>query len=122
MAQYSGYEGTVKIGSTAVGEVRNWRYTEDAELQDASTIGGGQWRKNRATMKGLEGEIECFYDPDNALQNQMSAGASVTLILVSAEGKQKTIPAVIASVDVDMGGTSGLQQRNFTWRSNGAPS
>lgn len=122
MAVISGYEGTVKIGGTAVGEVRNWSMTRSAQLVDTGTIGGGAWQRNRATQKSISGKVECFHDPDNALQNSMSEGAAVTLILVAQDGKQQTVPAIISDVEIDQGGQSGVATRNFSFKGNGAPS
>lgn len=120
MATLVGNEGTVKIGANSVGEIRDWKAKFENEIADVSTLGTG-YKKTRGTLKSASGSVDCFCDPDNALQNQLAVpGAQVTLVLVMATGKQFTVPVTIESCEVNQGGTSGMVERNFAWQSNGA--
>lgn len=119
MGLISGNEGSVKIGANSIAEVRNFKYTMSANLADTSTL-GSEFGKVRKTQKNASGSVECWADLDNAQQNQLVAGAAISLVLVHTDGKQVTFPAVIETVEVDQGGPTGVCQRTINWKSNGA--
>lgn len=130
MATHAGIEGTVKLGSNAIAEVRSWSIEEQGDTSDSTTFdnaanaNGGKWRTHKHTLSGWSGNVECFWDEtDTNGQNALTIGASVTLN-VYAEGDSTgdiyysgtaTVTSISRSASVD-----GLVEASFSFQGNGA--
>ena len=78
MTTYTGQNGTVKDGSNAVAEVRNFEVTQSSDVVE-DTVMGDSWKTNKATLKSWSGSVSCYYDnTDTTGQNVFSVGATVT--------------------------------------------
>lgn len=117
---FDGSEGSVRIGTNIVAEVKGWKFVESAEINDVSTIGTGGYARKRGSLKSAKIDVEAFCDPDDPRQNSMSPGSQITLTLVMTTGKQIVVPCVISERNWDNGGPSGVGMRNFSAESNGA--
>ena len=81
MANHKGSEGTVKIGSNAIAEVRSWELSRTAEMIEDTEIGDAA-KTFQAGNTSWSGSVSCFWDEtDTNGQVAMTAGASVTLNL-----------------------------------------
>ena len=79
MATHAGKEGTVKIGSNTVAEIRSWSIEEQAAVANDTAL-GDEWETHLATTKSWSGQLECWWDEtDTTGQGALTAGASVVL-------------------------------------------
>lgn len=67
MAVIRGCSGKVKIGGTAVGNLTDWEFSEQATDIDVSTMGSCS-KSYTAGAVETEGTISCFWDPADAIQ------------------------------------------------------
>lgn len=133
MATYRGCNGVVKVklvgasGSTAaVGELRNWSFTETSEQLDASAMGDCT-KKFVAGAKETTGQIECWLDMASTQQNLFVVGNALIIeIYPNATGstrpyyKTGTAGATIVSRNPDAGGVDGIVGVSFGFAVNGA--
>ncbi len=81
MTTHSGVEGTVKVGSNAVGEVTGFTITETAQTIDDSQLTDA-WDTHLAGSKSWSAEVSAHWDEgDTNGQEALLVGASVTLNL-----------------------------------------
>ncbi len=122
MATHHGKEGSVKIGSNVLAEIKSFSLDETAETV-ADTAMGDTAASYLVGLTDGSGSIECHWDEtDTNGQVAMTAGASVTLNLypegAGAGDTYATMTALITSVgvSVDMGDIVG---RSFGFQSTG---
>ncbi len=81
MATHAGKEGTVKVGATAIAEIRNWSIAETAETTDDTSMGDSD-RTHIFTVGSWEASISSWWDEtDTNGQGALTRGASITLNL-----------------------------------------
>lgn len=80
MANHTGSEGVVKIGTSTLSEVRSFSITETGDVIEDSTMGDAS-RTYKAGMKTFTGSVVCFYDETDTAQIALTVGAGVTLNL-----------------------------------------
>ena len=136
MAVYRGCSGKVRIkaigatGATAaVGELRNWSFTETSEQIDASAMGDCT-KKFVSGAKETTGNIDCSLDMANAQQNLLTVGTEVVLeIYPNGDGTTKPYyktgntagnGATIISRAPDGGGVDGIVGVSFGFAVNGS--
>lgn len=79
MATHTGSEGTVKVGSDAVSEIRSYTIDETGEVLEDTTMGDSA-RTYKASLKTFTGSIDVFWDEtDTAGQGALDVGSEVTL-------------------------------------------
>ena len=82
MATHTGSEGTVKLGTvgsdTAIGEIRSYSISETGDTIEDTAMGDSS-RTYAVGLKTFSGTVDCYFDPDDAKQDEMVAGASLTL-------------------------------------------
>lgn len=78
MTVHAGKEGTVKIATDAIAQLRSWEITEEANTED-TTVMSDDWETHQALQNKWGGSCEAFWDESDAGQIALSAGASVTL-------------------------------------------
>ena len=79
MATHTGSEGTVKVGSDAVSEIRSYTLDETGEVLEDTTMGDSA-RTYKASLKTFTGSIDVFWDEtDTAGQGALDVGSEVTL-------------------------------------------
>ena len=78
MAVHTGSEGTVHVGSNAIGELRSYSLNEEAETIEKSSM-GDSYRSVSVGMKSWSGSCEVFWDETDTAQTALVAGASATI-------------------------------------------
>ena len=77
MATHSGSEGTVKIGSATLGEIRSYTIESTGETIEDSTMGDVA-RTYKAGLTTFTASFEVYFDETDTAQNAVDAGASIT--------------------------------------------
>ena len=78
MAVHTGSEGTVHVGSNAIGARRSYSLNEEAETIEKSSM-GDSYRSFSVGMKSWSGSCEVFWDETDTAQTALVAGASATI-------------------------------------------
>ena len=79
MATHTGSEGTVKVGSNAVAEIRSFSLEETADTLDDTTMGDAA-RTYKSSLTTFTGSLDVYWDEtDTSGQGALTIGASVTL-------------------------------------------
>lgn len=79
MATHKGSEGTVKVGSNAVAEIRSYSIEESADTLEDTSMGDSA-RTYKASLTSFSGSLDVFWDEtDTSGQGALSIGAEVTL-------------------------------------------
>tara|TARA_Y100000004_G_scaffold197143_1_gene270003 strand:- start:5018 stop:5407 length:390 start_codon:yes stop_codon:yes gene_type:complete len=79
MATHKGSEGTVKVGSNAVAEIRSYSLEETADTIEDTSMGDSA-RTYLASLTTFSGSIDVFWDEtDTNGQGALTVGSSVTL-------------------------------------------
>lgn len=81
MATHTGSEGTVKVGSNAIAEIRSFSIEESADTLETTTMGDTA-RTYSSSLTNFTGSVDVFWDEtDTAGQGGLTIGAEVTLNL-----------------------------------------
>jgi lipopolysaccharide biosynthesis protein len=79
MATHTGSEGTVKVGSVAIAEIRSYSVEQTGDTVEDTTMGDA-WRTHKSTLKSWTGSVDVFWDEtDTTGQGALSVGSSVTM-------------------------------------------
>lgn len=123
MANHRGLEGTVKIGSNVVAEIRGFEFTMNAELIEDTTL-GDTTKTYQAGNTGWSGSVQCFWDEtDTTGQGAMTSGAEVALNLypegATTGDKYHSGNAIITSIAISQA-INGMVEAVFSFTGNGA--
>ena len=77
MATHTGSEGTVKIGSDQLAEVRSYTIESSGETIEDTTLGDSA-RTYKAGLTTFTASFEVFFDETDTAQNAVDAGATIT--------------------------------------------
>ena len=79
MATHKGSEGTVKVGSNAVAEIRSYSIEESADTLEDTSMGDSA-RTYKPSLTSFSGSLDVFWDETDASgQGALSIGSEVTL-------------------------------------------
>ena len=79
MATHKGSEGTVKVGSNAVAEIKSYSIEESADTLEDTSMGDSA-RTYKASLSNFSGSLDVFWDEtDTNGQGALSIGSEVTL-------------------------------------------
>lgn len=79
MANHTGNEGTVHIGTNPIAELRSWEFTEEANTIDDTTL-NDTWETHRNGTQRWSGRATAFWDEsDTNGQEGINLGTDVTL-------------------------------------------
>ena len=79
MATHKGSEGTVKVGSNAVAEIRSYSIDETADTLEDTSMGDSA-RSYKPSLTSFSGSLDVFWDEtDVDGQGALSIGSEVTL-------------------------------------------
>ena len=79
MATHTGSEGTVKVGSDAIAEIRSYTIDETADTLEDTTMGDTA-RTYKSSLTSFTGSLDVYWDEtDTAGQGALTIGAEVTL-------------------------------------------
>jgi hypothetical protein len=120
---YKGCEGSVKVGTDVVAEVRDWSLDETTEILDVSTLGSCS-KKKKAGMTDGTGSISCLWDDtDTVGQGALTNGAKVELNLYpkgdTTGSAFVTFQAIITSAGIS-GSFDGMVEKTFNYEATGA--
>ena len=78
MATHTGSEGTIKIGSDVMGELRSFSLESTAETIEDTSMGDAS-RTYKVGLKTFAGTASVFFDETDTAQGNLDAGAEITL-------------------------------------------
>ena len=79
MATHKGSEGTVKVGSNAVAEIRSYSLEESSDTLEDTSMGDSA-RTYKPSLTSFSGSLDVFWDEtDTSGQGALSIGSEVTL-------------------------------------------
>ena len=123
MATHSGSEGTVKVGSNAIAELKSWTLDQSQDTVETTKL-GDTVKTYTATQSSSSGTMDCFWDEtDTNGQVACSIGATVTLNLypegATSGDTYYTGSAIITSVGVSQT-HDGIVERTIGFQVSGA--
>lgn len=105
MATHLGKEGTVQVGSNAIGEIRGFSIDESIDTVEDTSMGDNS-KSYLASIKDFSGSVDVLYDEaDTNGQTALAVGSSVTLNF-APEGSD--------SGDVKLTGTAIVTGKSIT--------
>lgn len=79
MANHTGSEGTVKVGTNAIAEIRSYSISETADTIEDTTMGDSS-RTYKASLKSFSGSVDVYWDEaDTTGQGALTVGSEVTM-------------------------------------------
>lgn len=114
-AGFSGKDGTVKIGSTDICEVRNWKFNPKSNNPKYASNKTSGYKRTVAGVKEATGSISGAWDNANDFLAVIDVGTGVTLLLYTNTTKFFSVPAVIDDVSVNVDVDNG---EIVSWDSN----
>ena len=123
MATHTGSEGTVKVGSNAIAEIRSFSIEEQADTLDDTTMGDTA-RTFKSSLTSFSGSVDVLWDEtDSSGQGALTIGASVTLNLYpegDATGDTYLTGSAIVTGRSISSSYDGLVEMSITVQGNGA--
>lgn len=81
MATHTGSEGTVKVGSNVIAEIRSFSIEQTADTLEDTTMGDTA-RTYKSSLTSYSGSLDVFWDETDATgQGALTIGAEVTLAM-----------------------------------------
>jgi hypothetical protein len=123
MANHTGVDGVVKVGTNTVAEVRNWSINESADTIEDTTINDTS-RTYQAGLKSWNGSLTAFWDEtDTNGQEALTVGSSAVLNLYPEGATTGDIyysgTAIVTAAGINLQ-TNGMVERNISFQGNGA--
>ena len=122
MATHTGSEGTVKVGSDAIGEIRSFSIEETADTLDDTTMGDTA-RTYKSSLTSFSGSVDVLWDEGDTGQTALTIGASVTLNLYpegdTAGDTYMTGTAIVTGRSISSS-HDGLVEMSITVQGSGA--
>ena len=122
MTCYRGNDGVLKVGATAVGEVVEWNAEESTSLHDCTSM-GDDWERHTPGIKKWTASVTLRWDKDDAGQNALEVGGSVSVKLYpagdGAGGEVMEGTATVETISVSVS-KDDLVERSVSLTGNGA--
>lgn len=123
MATHTGSEGTVKVGSNAIAEIRSFSIEETADTLEDTTMGDTA-RTYKSSLTSFSGSVDVLWDEtDSNGQGALTIGAEVTLNLYpegDAAGDTYLTGSAIVTGRSISSSYDGLVEMSITVQGNGA--
>jgi predicted secreted protein len=123
MATHKGSEGTVKVGSNAVAEIRSYSIEESADTLEDTSMGDSA-RTYKPSLTNFSGSLDVFWDEtDTSGQGALSIGSEVTLNVYpegDASGDTYYSGSAIVTGVSRTGSFDGLVEASISVQGNGA--
>ena len=123
MATHKGSEGTVKVGSNAVAEIRSYSIEESADTLEDTSMGDSA-RTYKPSLTSFSGSLDVFWDEtDTSGQGALSIGSEVTLNVYpegDASGDTYYTGSAIVTGVSRTGAFDGLVEASISVQGNGA--
>ena len=78
MATHKGSEGTLKVGSDSLAEIRSYSLEESADTLEDTSMGDSA-RTYKSSLTSFSGSVDVFWDETDTAQNALTIGSEVTL-------------------------------------------
>jgi predicted secreted protein len=104
MATHTGSEGTVKVGTDTVAEIRSYTINETADTVEDTTMGDSA-RTHKPSLTSFDGSLDVYWDETDAGQVALPINAQVTL---------NVYPEGATSGDSFYSGTAIVTSRSIT--------
>lgn len=123
MATHTGSEGTVKVGSNAIAEIRSFSIEETANILEDTTMGNTA-RTFKSSLTSFSGSVDVLWDEtDSSGQGALTIGAEVTLNLYpegdAVSDTYLTGSAIVTGRSISSS-YDGLVEMSITVQGNGA--
>lgn len=123
MATHKGSEGTIKVGSNAVAEIRSFSISQTGDTVEDTTMGDSA-RTYKPSLTSWSGSVEVYWDEtDTDGQLALAVGAEVTLNAYpegdSAGAYYYTGSAIVTGSTVNSS-FDGMVEASITVQGNGA--
>lgn len=123
MATHTGSEGTLKVGSSAVAEIRSYTINETGETIEDTSMGDTS-RTFKAGLKTFTASVEVFWDEtDTTGQGALDVGSEVTLNVYpegDASGDTYYSGTSIVTGKTVTGSFDGMVEASFELQGTGA--
>ena len=123
MATHKGSEGTVKVGSNQIAEIRSYSIEESADTLEDTSMGDSA-RTYKPSLTNFSGSLEVFWDEtDTSGQGALSIGSEVTLNVYpegDASGDTYYSGSAIVTGVSRTGSFDGLVEASISVQGNGA--
>jgi predicted secreted protein len=123
MATHTGSEGTVKVGSNAIAEIRSFSIEESADTLEDTTMGDTA-RTYKPSLTNFTGSVDALWDEtDTTGQGALTIGAEVTLNLYpegDASGDTYLTGSAIVTGRTVNSSFDGLVEMSISVQGNGA--
>ena len=123
MATHTGSEGTVKVGSNAIAEIRSFSIEEQADTLEDTTMGDVA-RTFKSSLTTYTGTVDVLWDEtDTTGQGALTIGAEVTLNLYpegDASGDVYYTGSAIVTGRTINSSYDGLVEMSISVQGNGA--
>ena len=121
MATHTGSEGTIKIGSTVLGELRSYTLEQTSDTIEDTSMGDAV-RTYKTGLKASSGSASVFFDEADAGQLLCTVGSAITLN-VFPEGNQSgdkffAVDAIVTGYNVSAS-FDGMVEAEITFQGNG---
>jgi predicted secreted protein len=122
MANHLGREGTVKISSTTIGELRNYSLAHSSDVVEDSVI-GDTYRTRKATLKTWSVNSDLYWDETDAGQIALTIGSTVTVNLypegIASTSTYYTGSGIVTKFDISAA-FDGMVEGSISIEGNGA--
>lgn len=123
MANHTGSEGTVKVGTNAIAEIRSYSISETADTIEDTTMGNAA-RTYKASLKSFSGSVDVYWDEtDTTGQGALTVGSEVTLNFYpegATTGDSYLTGSAIVTGKTVNGSFDGMVEASITVQGNGA--
>ena len=123
MANHSGSEGTVHVGTNAVAEIRSYSITQTSDTIEDTSMGDTS-RTYKPSLKSFSGSVDVFWDEsDTNGQTALSVGSEVTIKFYpegSTTGDAYLYGSAIVTGKTINASYDGMVESSITIQGNGA--
>ena len=122
MATYTGKNGAVYSGTTAIAEIKDWSLETTSEMV-ADTVMGDSWVTNKPTLKAWTSSFNAIWDSADAGQATLVEGAEITINVYptgNTTGEVEWSGACIITSVSKSASFDGLVEASFSVTGNGA--
>ena len=121
MPTHTGSEGTVKIGSAVLGEIRSFNLNITTDVIEDTSM-GDSFRSFKAGLSQFTADLEVFFDETDAAQNALDPAAQLTLELYpegASSGDTYFTGTVIVTSKTVTSTVDGMVEASFTAQGTG---
>ena len=123
MATFAGSGGIIKIGNTAVAEVRSYSIDETMDTLEDTAMGDTS-RTYKPSLKTFSGSADVFFDDtDTSGQGALTVGSSGTLSVLmegDTQGDHSLAGAILVTGRTITASFDGLVEASITFQGTGA--